>query len=144
LIRRELSHGNPDGFNSEECEDEADWRKPCFPRFYLYDGLRGLRFILHWSERREIPLHRDSITSVVSEMHKQYPDGVVRIGRLAYEGIGTRQLDTDGKWFRSPTASHFPLLDQVSRIGDVSPTLSRHWADARAQLERMTVVGLIR
>ena len=35
-----------------------DWPKPLFPRFFEYDILRGLAYLVEWSKRRNKPLPR--------------------------------------------------------------------------------------
>ena len=46
LIQRELVQGSSSSFNAEEVESAAAWGDLCFPRFYFYDHLRGLRALL--------------------------------------------------------------------------------------------------
>ncbi len=143
LIQRELRLGCDVPFNAEERLDEADWLKPCFPRFYLYDVLRGLRFLLQWSETRKLRLPAQSVVEVVAALCQQSTDGQIRIGRRAYEGIGTRMLSPAGVWQRQPEASHFPLLDQISQPGTSSPYLTRQWRQCRAQLVRLIDLKLV-
>jgi hypothetical protein len=143
LMDREIMRGARGTHNAEEREDEPDWLKPCFPRFYLYDVLRGLHFIVHWALRRDQPLPAGSIEAVVKQLCMRFPDGRIRTERFAYEGIGTRAQDVSGQWQRIPTASYFPLLKQVSALGQVSPYLTRQWAEARAALDHLFEKGQV-
>jgi RimJ/RimL family protein N-acetyltransferase len=133
LLQRRLILGCESKHNLEEKKDEADWVKPCFPRFYLYDTLRGLSFILKWASIRKKILLRQAIQEVVSTLNKKFPDGQVKIERLAFEGIDSR-----GK-----AASFFPLLNEISGVGRISPDLSAQWKEAREQIIQLENEGLI-
>src|SRR5262249_48929364 len=100
LIGRALLRGSHD----EEREDEADWLKPCFPRFYLYAVLRGLVWLLEWAERRRQELPRAAVDPVVRHLTAAFPDGKIRKQRLSTEGIPTR-LRHGGQWLRGQPAS---------------------------------------
>ena len=50
LLERKLMHATTSPHNQDEREDGSDWLKLCFPRFYLYDVLRGLNFVLNWAD----------------------------------------------------------------------------------------------
>lgn len=52
LLERKLTLGCRAPHNHEEQGDEQDWLAPSFPRFYFYDVLRGLVFVLRWAEVR--------------------------------------------------------------------------------------------
>ena len=77
VLDRKLMLGSRSPDNAEEREDEPDWLKPCFPRLYLYDVLRGLRFIVQWAKRRRQPLPLENIRDVVDYLRLRYPDGQV-------------------------------------------------------------------
>ncbi len=144
LMERQLMRATTNPHNIEEREDEKDWLKLCFPRFYFYDVLRGLIFILRWANKREQTLSRNAISTVTKHFEKSFPDGDVRIGRHSFEGTGTRILGSDGKWLRQQQATHFPILDQVSRIGDVSPYLTGQWQEAKALMNSLSQQGLLK
>ena len=144
LLARQLRHGCSVEHNAEERLDEEKWLKPCFPRFYLYDVLRGLRFVLRWSEALKRPLPADAIVEVVAHLCKVSSDGTVRIGRLSYEGVGTRERNPSGEWVRAERASRFPLLDEVSSIGQVSPYLTVECGESLSLLRRVLRDGLVR
>lgn len=143
LMDRELRLGCRATHNVEEQEDEQDWIKLCFPRFYLYDVLRGLAFILKWSEKRRQMIPTKAIRKVVAELTEKFSDGDVRLERLAYEGIVTRIMTPAGEWSRVPQATLFPLLSQVSGIGQGSPYLTAQWNDCRQLIKKLTVLELI-
>src|SRR3569623_1267937 len=59
LIRRKLVEGSSTKHNASERESAKQWRRLCFPRFYLYDVLRGLDALTLWAEKTNhlLPSH---------------------------------------------------------------------------------------
>lgn len=143
LIERKLMLGCSAPYNAEERLDEEDWLKPCFPRFYFYDVLRGLEFILRWAEIRNQPLPLSAISGVIRTFQERFLDGKVPVERRAFEGVGTRALGETGEWERHPLAGSFPLLEAVSEIGQVSPYLTKQWQGAKSRLDRLTRLGMV-
>ena len=122
---------------------DQEWLKLCFPRFYHYDLLRGLSFVLRWSRRlkRTLPIH--AISEAVHIIDRNFPDGAVAVQRSAWRGASSRGFDlATGSWSKSAAAS-YPLLDQVSRPGTLSPFLSQIWSDTRQELSAVIEAGLI-
>lgn len=128
LIDRKLTLGSQTVHNAEERAREPDWRKPTFPRFYFYDVLRGASALVRWSwlTGRPVP---EFVASLLDSMTN---DGVIRVQRRAFDGVGTWQYT--GKWERVPRAPTFSLLDATSVIGEPSPTLTKQWTAVRASL----------
>jgi len=135
LMKRKLMLGSDTKHNASERESAKNWNKLCFPRYYLYDVLRGLNALALWSEKTDQSLPKVVFQEVVESIQKQFPTGEVRIGRHSYEGTGTILQNENGEWIRRQPASFFPLLSKVSEIGSVSPFLSKQWADCRARIE---------
>ena len=136
LSTRKLMLGSATKHNAEERNDESKWLRLCFPRFYLYDVLRGLNALLLWSEKTGSPLKPDAISGVVNHLANSFPDGQVRTGRTSYDGITTMLQNSEGDWIRKQPATMFPLLQAVSTVGQVSPFLSQQWAQLRDKLAR--------
>jgi hypothetical protein len=132
LIERRLMLGSPTRHNAAERLREPGWRQPCFPRFYFYDVLRGLSALTRWAERREQPIPLAAIEAVVEHLLSSFPDGVVRLGRSAQEGIRTVAFAGGEKTW--PAASRFALLEATSAIGSASPALTRQWTETRRRL----------
>lgn len=130
LMKRKLMLGSDTIHNAAERESAKHWVKLCFPRYYLYDVLRGLNALVAWSEKMNQPIPDDSIKDAISFLKKEFPDGQVRIGRHAFEGAGTILQNESGEWIRRQPATFFPLLTKVSEIGSISPYLSSHLAKA--------------
>jgi hypothetical protein len=135
LIERKLMYATPN--NPSELDDETDWLKLCFPRFYLYDVLRGLNLLLNWALLRKRPLPKHAVDEVVSFLKKRYPDGKIFLKRRSYEGTGTISQSEAGEWKRNQSASFFPLLDQLSAVDSFSPHLTKQWEDALGLLDKM-------
>jgi hypothetical protein len=137
LLNRELRLGSTSRHNADEREDEEDWLKPCFPRFYFYDVLRGLSFILKWVDRRNKPIPYEKIKYVVEYLETSFPEGEVCIGRQGFAGHDTWIMgETEDKDYRAP-ASRFPLLEEVSQVGVVSPYLSARWKECQRRLDEL-------
>lgn len=134
LMKRKLMLGSDTKHNASERESAKNWGKLCFPRYYLYDVLRGLNALTLWAEKTGQSLPKAAIQEAVESIQKQSPTGEVRIGRHSYEGTGTILQNENGEWIRRQPASFFPLLSKVSEIGSVSPFLSKQWADCRERI----------
>jgi hypothetical protein len=122
--------------------------EPTFPRFYDYDVLRGLSFLLEWAERLERPLPEAAIAETVAHLEaRERRDGGIAVGRRAFAGVATFRPapgeDPHGGWTARVPAAHFSLLDAVSVEGERSPHLERAWTGARARLERLRARGLV-
>lgn len=141
LVDRALVRGSGSLHNAEERGAEASWRALAFPRFYFYDVLRGLAALVRWAEATGGALPRAAIAPVVGALAERWPDGVVRVERLAHAGRTTIVPTAD----RSPSprapASTFPLLEAVGAIGAPSEGLMRQWAAARAGVLRLWQAG---
>jgi len=143
LLERHLNRATANPHNAEEKTSALLWPQLCFPRFYLYDILRGLNFVLQWSALRNQPIARACIDEVVRDLSSRADDGQMRIGRQSYAGICTRLQTESGDWQHRQPATLFPLLQQVSRIGAVSPFLTAKWQEAQALIGALEQRGLL-
>lgn len=135
MVGRRLTMGSETQHNAVEREAAVSWMLPCFPRFYHYDVIRGLTALSLWAERRGVSVPREAIGPVVEAVDRAFPDGVVRIGRRCWEGVGTIMQAGDGSWdYRRRDAPGFPLLEAVSAVGAASPYLTREWAGTRRRM----------
>ncbi|HEX7838275.1 MAG TPA: hypothetical protein VF469_12460 [Kofleriaceae bacterium] len=143
LIERHLMLGSATRHNAEERVSQVAWQKPCFPRFYFYDVLRGLAALVRWAEiaDRPVPLH--AISGVVDHLLAKFPDGAIRRERLSYAGVGTWMFSPSGDWVRHTPAFRFPLLDATSALDQPCPFLTRQWSAARQGLLRLIERGRV-
>ena len=103
-----------------------DWLKPCFPRFFEYDILRGMSYLVAWSQRRNKPLPVLLIKEGVQRLNSLIEVSGLRVGRQVF--------DRQGPW----GGYTFPLLQEVSGIGETSPYLTKQLAIITEQLEQVT------
>jgi hypothetical protein len=90
---------------------DAAWLKPCFPRFYEYDVLRGADFLLAWAAKRATALPAGTLRDAAPWLEDGRPRAVER------EALTTRSLvHADSTWSKGES-SRFALLDVVSRPG---------------------------
>jgi len=108
--------------------------EPCFPRFYEYDVLRGLRFLARYAARTGKTLPPDALTEAVSIADRLVGHGSPPWApRRFHETQPTRRQDASGAWYRAPRAGTFPLLDLAAGpLG--AEALRREWAETRARL----------
>jgi hypothetical protein len=142
LIERRLMRGSATKHNAVERISAQKWLQVCFPRFYLYDVLRGLSALTIWAEKSGEAAPAIAVADVVAHLSRRFPDGIVRCERRAWEGIGTIFQAPSGEWIKqrpAPPASVFPLLETVSTVGSASPFLSLQWAEAKARLAGRSV-----
>jgi hypothetical protein len=133
LIDRKLVEGSRTTHNAAERDSALAWHDISFPRFYLYDVLRGLSALVHCTDlgRGSLPLR--AVEPVIEHLVAAFPDGVVRPQRRAYAVTrGTFAL-RDGAWVREPP-SNFPLLEVASVLGEPSEALTRQWSATRRAL----------
>ncbi len=98
---------------------EPAWSKPIFPRFFEYDVLRGMRFLVDWAERRSKPLPLDVLREGAALLGDHVQSGGVVIGA---EIFGPR-----GRW----PSETFPLLELVGSVGTRSTQLTLDYAAVR-------------
>jgi len=138
LIERQLCRSLSKG----RIIDES-WLQLCFPRFYHYDILRGLSFLLDWSLRFRERLPLMAVADAIAEIDRVSPDGCVSIARNIWEGANSRCLDlSSGIWIKGESGS-FALLEDAGRLGQNSAALSRVWMDCLDSLRELRSLGLL-
>ncbi len=141
LAGRELRLGSASRHNAEERDAAKEWSKLCFPRFYFYDVLRGLTALIRYSDLTNVTIQANAVEVVLNDLIERFPDGVVHLGRQSFAGAHTIVRRATGEWIRDQEASRFALLDAVSAVGRVSPSLTRAWSEARRELLRLSEAG---
>ncbi len=108
-----------------------NWLKLCLPRFYEYDILRGLTFLVKWAKVRGKPVPINAISETLEILNGRFPNGQIIIERLVWKGGKTLAIDSGGNWGMGHPASEFDLLSQVSQLGKPSEHLSRFWQESK-------------
>jgi hypothetical protein len=122
---------------------DADWLKLCFPRFYHYDVLRGLSFLLKCSLMLGKALPIDAISECLVHIDDEFSHGKIHVQRAAWAGAMSRWFDaSSGSWERKPAQSN-SLLDAVSATGVESPYLTKIWNETKADLSAVIQEGLL-
>jgi hypothetical protein len=132
LIRKKL-------FRSESSGNVLDesWTKLCFPRFYQYDILRGLTFLLRWAVDLKRPLPTSAIKETIDLIEEEFPDDRIYIRRSIWKDSLTRYRDPLTKEWTKVPAKSFPLLEAIGSPGSVSPHLSASWYTAKKHLSTL-------
>ena len=100
-----------------------EWMKPLFPRFFEYDILRGLNYLVEWSQRRGKPLPKEVIKEGIERL-KIFTRGQ----RIV---MGRKVNDSNGEW----SGPAFPLMESVSRVGQESPYLTKRLGSVLSALD---------
>jgi len=120
----------------------ADWALSCFPRFYDYDLLRGLHFLVRWALRRGKALPAIAIEEPLSTIAAASgPGGAISPGRRCWEGARSRGPDETGPWNAWVPARAFPLLEATGQPGRPSQPLSADWHEVLDGLARLDEGG---
>jgi len=110
-----------------------EWLTPCFPRFYFYDVLRGLQFIVCWGLLRRQPIPAASIVESVEAIDRAARTGGLR-PRREFDGAKTRGHGPEGRWTARVEATAFPLLELAGDSSRPSAVLHLSWEGACAAL----------
>lgn len=141
LIGRRLIDGCSSTYNAAERDAARTWTEPCFPRFYFYDVLRGAAALVGWAVAHERALPRAAIEPAVDALLARTGDGIVHVGRVAWEGKKTWVAD-DGWTARHP-ARPIELIERWGRIGEPNRALTAQWARVRRDLIQLIDAGRV-
>lgn len=103
----------------------------CFPRFYDYDVLRGLAFLVEWVIVREGKVAPEAVAPAMKLLQEAFPDGVIKVQRPGLPEEKTLAFK-DGAWSKGHASGTFALLEHCRRPGTVIPALAKPWKSARA------------
>jgi hypothetical protein len=120
---------------------DESWLRPTFPRFYDYDLLRGLAWLVRWARELGRELPEEAVRESVAALEKLAPTGgLVAVGQRAWEPVKTRFLE-NGAWKSGAPARTFKLLDEVSVVGNMSVWLTRSWFETSRGLAGLRAEG---
>ncbi len=111
---------------------KPEFLQVAFPRFYDYDVLRGLGFLVEWVIVRGGKVPIEAVSDAMRALAARFPDGVVKVERPGLADAKTLVRGEDGAWSKGGAAAGFPLLDACRRPGTPIPALSKAWSGARA------------
>ena len=112
---------------------DSEWLTPCFPRFYFYDVLRGLRFLAGWAKRCQEQIAWAAVSEVVIALDAWFENTDELSARRTHLDRGTLAQDASGGWQRADVAATFPLLE-ATQSGVASQLLRQEWLDVLEQL----------
>lgn len=121
LIRHRLCYRS----SSEECMDK-DFFKLSSPRFYEYDFLRGLVFLVRWKAARESSAADEVIEHGRSLLSQKIINGQLLKERISFHEGETLTQVGSGQWDWKP-AKLFPLLEKVGEVGKPSKRLKKEF-----------------
>jgi hypothetical protein len=119
---------------------DPDFIKLQFPRFYSYDVLRGLTFLVRWKAYRKSNIADEVIKEgfdLLQEKLSKEEQPQLRVERSDLSKTRTRNLMSDGEWHYGEPADFFPLLKEVNTVGMVSPFLTREYDLAKARFDAL-------
>lgn len=125
---------------------DPDFLKLQFPRYYSYDLLRGLHFIVRWRNYRKMgeanganadisSIADDVIAYGIEILQSKMKDGMLCVERSDLIGARTKNIDALGEWNIVTPASRFQLLDEVGAIGSPSIFLTQQFEQTRTLLK---------
>ncbi len=113
-----------------------DWLEPSLPRFYEYDALRGLAFLVRWAElfQRRLPIGEIDLALQALE-HRFEHDPRPPLRRW-HSDQRTRVEAASGEETWGP-ASSFALLDALVEPAAAAQVLGKQWLDVQQALGRL-------
>jgi hypothetical protein len=109
---------------------DPSFEKLSFPRFYDYDFLRGLSYLVSWKKLRHLndgdEAIKEGLELLKSKVVKNRDGEEVLVEKISYDERQTLSPGAEGLWEWKP-ARHFPLLLKVSEVGMSSPWLKKYY-----------------
>lgn len=123
---------------SKNAVAHPEFLETTFPRYYDYDILRGLAFLVRWARQRGAKLPAAAIVEAVETLARAAgPGGALAPARRGWHGEKTLEPQADGTWTKGHPARYFPLLEEAGRTDRPSAALTRSW---RGTLEALRPV----
>lgn len=138
LLKKRLFRSETDGRILDE-----KWLKLSFPRFYFYDILRGLSFVLHWARSFNRTVPRGAIKESIDLIESEFPDDCLHPQHKPWQGANTQRLNLEtNTWSKEPSKAS-SLLCAISENHIVSPMLSTQWHRCKNDLVYMLDCDLV-
>lgn len=123
---------------------DASWFDAVFPRFYFYDALRGLSFLVRHSVAAGAEVPIGAVAESVAEIARRCDaEGFLLVGRECLRACGTIDQGPDGKWAGRKVSPLLPALERLSMPGKRSLPLTREWRAALRGLQAMARRGAL-
>lgn len=123
---------------------DEDWLRPAFPRYYFYDVLRALHFLVAWARSTKTALPAEALLESVESLSKATDGkGQLRNRPRKLETQGSLRQGGDGSWTWLAEASPFPLLRRLAEDDGPSAPLSRQWHAVLTGLQELGERGLL-
>ncbi|MGA7228669.1 MAG: hypothetical protein WBZ45_10730 [Acidimicrobiia bacterium] len=116
---------------------DGDWLHLCFPRFYYYDVLRGLRVLARWAVVRGQALPGDLVEDAVAVIERSDAGAGIQTGRRPWVGRKTLEWRGGDEWEVGLPVSSFALLDSVGDPGTPSSQLTTEWKSVKDDLAKL-------
>ncbi|MBT3785929.1 hypothetical protein HOF92_13220 [bacterium] len=107
--------------SSDDLMDESFLRL-CSPRFYEYDFLRGLIYLVNWQKRRHSNESKEVIEKGCHLLRQKLRDDSIVNERISFDERETLTKLESGAWEWLPSQL-FPLLEKVGETGIASRQL---------------------
>jgi hypothetical protein len=115
-----------------------------FPRFYEYDILRGLHFVVRYALAFQKPVPVSAIIEAAEIIDGKIDElGLLHIERSIFTGSSTIMQMDSGKWEKVKPAPVFPLLEKAGAVGSPSVFLTKQWYDTVYGIIHLNRLGLL-
>ena len=104
-----------------------------FPRFYSYDILRGISFLVEWRRFRNKSDANEVIEFGYNIIAQKFPDKILKIEKSEFNKYKTLLLSDSNEWVWG-NARTFPLLDDLSKSGIESKYLSEEFVRIQSHI----------
>jgi hypothetical protein len=122
---------------------DKDFLQLTFPRFYDYDILRGLSFVIAHANLAETSLNWRDIKQAFELIAAKLTNGYLPVERQFFADKTTLAKDVDGIWRRGRPVSVFPLLVETGELGKPSMFLTKKFASTIESLIGLNEMNLI-
>lgn len=132
LGTRSLSKGGP---------IEPRWLDPVFPRFYLYDVLRGLTLVTRWAVSAEAALPAHALVEALTGLAQRTDEAGALAPRRDDHAVARTLAREGDQWVGKRPSTTFGLLERARAAGAPSHALTRAWFDALDALAALDAAG---
>ncbi|HEY3448593.1 MAG TPA: hypothetical protein VGK67_19710 [Myxococcales bacterium] len=122
---------------------QPGWLEPALPRFYEYDALRGLAFVVRWAEQLRRPLATKDLALALAALGPRFSAEAHPASRRWHQEQQTRVEAPQGGDAWGPVGS-FALLEALNGSEATGRILGDQLREVRRGLDRLRDDGLLR